>query len=79
MTVTYLVGNGIVDNVPAKDLVNVLSSTTTLKNEINLSDTLVSFVRQSLACSNPNAAVGGKTTETQEEIRQNFMAFCSSK
>ena len=53
--------------------------TTTLKNEINLSDTLVSFVRQSLACSNPNAAVGGKTTETQEEIRQNAMAFFSSK
>tara|TARA_R100000030_G_scaffold15447_2_gene10215 strand:+ start:2131 stop:4071 length:1941 start_codon:yes stop_codon:yes gene_type:complete len=79
LTVTYLVGNGIVDNVPAKDLVNVLSSTTTLKNEINLSDTLVSFVRQSLACSNPNAAVGGKTTETQEEIRQNAMAFFAAQ
>ena len=79
LTVTYLVGNGIVDNVPAKDLVNVLSSTTTIKNEINLNDALVRFVRQSLACSNPGPAIGGKTTETQEEIRQNAMAFFAAQ
>ena len=79
LTVTYLIGNGIVDNVPAKDLVNVLSSTTTLKNEINLSESLVRFVRQSLACSNPEPAIGGKTTETQEEIRQNAMAFFAAQ
>jgi len=79
LTVKYIVGNGIVDNVPAKDLTNILSSTTTLKNEINLSKDVVSFVRASLACTNPNAAVGGKTTETQEEIRQNAMAFFAAQ
>lgn len=75
LTITYVVGNGIVDNVPAKDLVNILSSTTTLKNEINLSTDVVSFIRSSLACTNPEAAIGGKSTETNDEIKQNAMAF----
>jgi len=75
LTVTYVVGNGIVDNVPAKDLVNILSSTTTFKNEINLSTDVVNFMRSSLACTNPEAAIGGKSTETNDEIKQNAMAF----
>ena len=79
LTVTYIVGNGIIDNVPANDLVDVISSNTEFKNEINLNKNLVSFCRQSLATSNPAAAVGGKTTETQEEIRQNAMAFFAAQ
>ena len=75
LTVTYVVGNGIVDNVPAKDLVNILSSTTTFKNEINLNTSVVDFMRSSLACTNPEAAIGGKSTETNDEIKQNAMAF----
>jgi hypothetical protein len=79
LTVTYLVGNGIKDNVPANDLVDVISSNTEFKNEINLNKNVVSFCRQSLACSNPTAAIGGKTTESQEEIRQNAMAFFAAQ
>tara|TARA_A200000159_G_scaffold44128_1_gene40472 strand:- start:385 stop:2325 length:1941 start_codon:yes stop_codon:yes gene_type:complete len=79
LTVTYLVGNGIKDNVPANDLVDVISSNTDFKNEINLNKNVVSFCRQSLACSNPTAAIGGKTTESQEEIRQNAMAFFAAQ
>ena len=79
LTVTYLVGNGIKDNVPANDLVDVISSNTEFKNEINLNTNVVSFCRQSLACSNPSPAVGGKTTESQEEIRQNAMAFFAAQ
>tara|TARA_B100001057_G_scaffold493084_1_gene586858 strand:+ start:1630 stop:3570 length:1941 start_codon:yes stop_codon:yes gene_type:complete len=79
LTVKYIVGNGIADNVPAKDLVNVLASTSVFKNEINLNDNVVSFIRQSVACSNPNPAVGGKTTESEEEIRQNAMAFFAAQ
>ena len=79
LNVTYLVGNGIIDNVPANDLVDIVSSNTTFKNEINLNKNVVSFCRQSLACSNPNPAVGGKTTESQEEIRQNAMAFFAAQ
>ena len=79
LTVTYLVGNGIGDNVPANDLVDVISTSVTFKNEINLNTNLVKFCKQSIACSNPNAAVGGKTTESQEEIRQNAMAFFAAQ
>lgn len=75
LTVKYVVGNGVVDNVPAKDLTNVIASSTTFKNEINLTSSTVSFIRSSLACTNPNPAVGGKTTETDDEIRQNAMAY----
>jgi len=75
LTVKYVVGNGVVDNVPAKDLTNVLGSTTTLKNEINLNSDVVNFIKSSLACTNPEPAVGGKTTEGQDAIKQNAMAF----
>jgi hypothetical protein len=79
LTVTYLIGNGIGDNVPSNDLVDIISKSVTFKNEINLNNNLVKFCKQSIACSNPNAAVGGKTTESQEEIRQNAMAFFAAQ
>lgn len=79
LTVKYTVGNGIIDNVPAKDLTNVLASTTEFANEINLNSSVVNFIKQSLACTNPEPAIGGKTTETQDEIRQNAMAFFAAQ
>ena len=75
LTVEYLVGNGIVDNVPAKDLTNVTSITTTFQNENQLDDDLVRFVRSSVATTNQEPARGARSEETMEEIRNNAMAY----
>ena len=79
LTVEYLVGNGIVDNIPAKDLTNIVSSTTSFANERNLDTTLKNFVRNSLATTNPEPARGGRSEETLEEIRNNAMSFFAAQ
>jgi hypothetical protein len=75
LTITYVVGNGVVDNVPAKDLTNITSIQTTVANESNLDDTLLRFVRNSVATTNPDPAAGGRSKESVEEIRNNAMAY----
>ena len=75
LTVEYLVGNGITDNVPAKDLTNITSITTTFANENQLDADLVRFVRGSVAVTNPEPARGGRSQETMDEIRNNAMAY----
>jgi hypothetical protein len=75
LTVEYVTGNGISDNVSAKDLTDIGGITSTLANEGNLDASLVRFVRQSVAVTNPNPAVGGKSGESIEELRQNAAAY----
>lgn len=75
LSVEYLVGNGIVDNVPAKDLTNITSITTTFASENTLDADLVRFVRSSVAVTNREPAAGGRSKETMEEIRNNAMAY----
>lgn len=79
LTVEYLVGNGIIDNVPAKDLINIVSINTSFYNERNLDDTIIGFIRNSVAVTNPEPARGGRSEETMEEIRNNAMAFFAAQ
>lgn len=79
LTVEYLVGNGITDNVPAKDLTNIAGVETEIPNEINLDSELVRFIKGTLAVSNPEPAVGGKSEEGMDEIRNNAMAYFAAQ
>ena len=79
LTVSYLVGNGIVDNVPSKDLVNIVAIESEFRNERNLDDTLIEFIRNSVAVTNPEPARGGRSEETMDEIRNNAMAFFAAQ
>ena len=79
LTVEYLIGNGIIDNVPAKDLVTVISSTQTFANERNLDTSLVNFVRNSIAVTNPEPARGARSEESMDEIRNNAMSFFAAQ
>ena len=63
-----------INNV-AKDLVNVTGITTTVGNEASLDPTLLGVVRSSVAVTNPDPAIGGSCKESDEEIRQNAMAY----
>jgi hypothetical protein len=76
MTVTYVIGGGITSNCPSNDIVNVLAveyenSTDGLTpDEVNLLNT----VKNSFKVNNSTPAVGGKDSETDDEIKQNAMA-----
>jgi hypothetical protein len=79
LTVEYSVGNGIKDNVPAKDLVSIIGSTVEVSNEINLDASLLRFVKNSLAVTNPTPAIGGRSEESMDEIRNNAMAYFAAQ
>jgi hypothetical protein len=72
LTVTYVVGGGIRSNVNS----NTVTSTSTLltSNNPNLNGALLNFIKSSVAVNNPEAARGGGSGDSLEEIRENTMA-----
>lgn len=79
LTVEYTVGNGIQDNVPAKDLIKIIGRTFENDNTLNLNQDTLRFVQNSLAVTNPNPAVGGRSKESDDEIRNNAMAYFAAQ
>ena len=79
LTVEYFVGNGIKDNVPAKDLINITGRIFENDNTLNLNQDTLRFSENSLAVTNPTPAVGGRSKETDDEIRNNAMAYFAAQ
>jgi hypothetical protein len=79
LTVEYTVGNGIQDNVPAKDLIKIIGRTFENDNTLNLNQNTLRFVQNSLAVTNPNPAVGGRSKESDDEIRNNAMSYFAAQ
>ena len=77
LTVTYLVGGGIKSNV-LSNTINTISSIS-LANKPNLNGNLLSFVRESLAVTNPEPATGGGSGDTIEDLRLNTIANFSAQ
>ena len=77
LTITYLRGGGIRSNVPQNTINKIDFVTSNIKP--NLSGPVVSFCRESLACSNPIAATGGGGADTIEEIKQKTAANFSTQ
>jgi len=77
LTVSYLVGGGLASNVGS----NNITKTGTLLYDFtpNLNAGMKNFIVSSVACTNPNAARGGKGEESLEDIRLNTMANFSSQ
>ena len=78
LTVTYTTGGGVESNVPALSL-NTISSINFNIDSTLLDSTLLNRVKASVACTNPSPAVGGKSQESLEDIRQNAMANFASQ
>ena len=74
LTVTYTVGNGISDNVPA----GVLNQVEFIEfdDDINTSNSapLVNFVKTTIAANNSIPATGAKTSDTLQDIKNNALA-----
>jgi hypothetical protein len=74
LTITYTVGNGISDNVPANVLTNV--SFVQYDDDINSTTNanLVNFIKSTVAVTNPTPAAGAKTADTLQDIKNNALA-----
>lgn len=74
LTVTYTIGNGILDNVPA----GVLSIINNIEfnDDINSSNNagIVNFVKNTVAIINVDPASGAKTADTLQDIKNNALA-----
>ncbi len=78
LTVRYLTGGGVSANVDSNTITNL--STTNIKfNSNNLNSTTANYIFDSLAANNPEAASGGKSGDTIEEIRQNTLMLVASQ
>ena len=75
LTVRYLTGGGVAANINANTLTNILSINKTF---VNFSETdpggLYQATYDSLICTNPRAASGGRGGDTLEELRQNIIS-----
>ncbi len=76
LTIRYLIGGGIQSNCQSNDIRNVVSAEFDNPSEGLLPEQveLLNTVKNSLQVTNPIPCVGGKDTETDEEIKQNAMA-----
>ena len=73
LTVKYTTGGGISSNVPSFSLSQIAEILYEI-DESSLDTALLNKIKASVACTNPLPAVGGKSEESIEEIRQNAMA-----
>jgi hypothetical protein len=77
LTVRYLVGGGVRSNVGANTISKIgqfIGSTKNVSTTDPVFGPLATFIVGSLACSNVEAATGGRSGESVEEIRQNALA-----
>lgn len=74
LTITYTVGNGIEDNVDANTLTNIIGidyvEDINSTNNINI----VNLIKSSLAVTNVNPAIGAKTADSLDDIKNNALA-----
>jgi hypothetical protein len=73
LTVKYTTGGGIASNVASYSLTTIAEIEYSM-DETSLDATLINKVKASVACTNPQPAMGGKSEESIEEIRQNAMS-----
>jgi len=79
LTVTYLKGGGVASNVGSNTITTIAGVDTSVANFPINTPILNTSILNSLAVNNPEAAIGGRSEETLEEIRQNAIKQLSSQ
>jgi len=79
LTVTYLVGGGIASNVPSNTITEVVAINANTNGFPSTTGVLNSNILNSVAINNPIAAVGGRSQETIDEVKQNTLAQFTSQ
>tara|TARA_R110002012_G_scaffold7141_1_gene33672 strand:+ start:1627 stop:3477 length:1851 start_codon:yes stop_codon:yes gene_type:complete len=78
LTIKYLRGGGIDSNVASGALNKIVSKTINL-DEDGLDASVLDTVKDSIAITNETPATGGRSAETNEEIRQNALGAYASQ
>jgi len=78
LTIKYLKGGGIASNVTSGILNKIVSKTINI-DEDGLDATVLTTVKDSIAITNESPATGGRSAETNEEIRQNALGAYASQ
>jgi hypothetical protein len=78
LTVRYTVGSGVLDNVGANTLTNIIGLNPSA-NTTGLNVNLLAQVKGSIACTNPGAAGGGRSSQDIDEIRNDTLAFFAAQ
>ena len=73
LTITYTVGNGITDNVAAGELTKL--DFIEYDEDVNSTNTIsiLNFVKNSIAINNNNPAIGAKTNDSLQDIKNNAL------
>jgi len=71
ITIRYLIGGGILSNVPSNNIIQI--DTTKANFPSGVSGPLADIIKSSIACTNPNPSVGGRGGDEIEEIRNNAL------
>jgi hypothetical protein len=79
LTVTYLVGGGISSNVPTNTITDLVGVSINSGSFPTGNGQLTATVVGSIAINNPTAAIGGRSGETLDEVRQNALAQLTSQ
>jgi hypothetical protein len=74
LTVTYTVGSGIADNVPAGVLSNLVFIEFIDDINSNVNAATTAFIKSTVAVTNTNPATGAKTADSLEDIKNNALA-----
>ena len=77
LTVTYIVGGGLESNVQSNTITEI--DTISTINKPNLNNSLLNYIKSSIAVNNPEAATGGGAGDSIEDIRLNTMANFSAQ
>lgn len=77
LTVRYLTGGGITSNVASNTITTLNTNASFINN--NLNNVTANAIYSTLTINNPEAASGGKSGDTVEEIRQNTLTNYQSQ
>ncbi len=78
LTVKYTVGGGVNTNV-IPNIIRKVKEVAYSNSTTGLDQSLLTLVKQSLSVNNPEAATGGKSEQSVEEIKLNALAYFASQ
>ena len=79
LTVKYSIGGGITSNAPVNSIRKIIDVPYDNFISDGLNGNMVSYVKDSLAVNNIEAASGGRDMESVEEIRNNALAYFAAQ
>lgn len=77
LTIRYLIGGGIESNVESDSITNIATANIIQNN--NLDANILTYVKNSVAITNPEPSSGGKGLDTIEEMKINILSEYNSQ